>query len=161
MVAVTVETTEGLKSGNDNLSKPQEVMVVGIAEKPEVKQDDKEKMDYEIKNEELYEETVVELMKVVFPKTEEELVDFLNTCKLGNSRSMLCPNCSIVYDENVAKKIEALKKKGPQEKNPKVVFNHAKGAYNVQVPQGKHVFPYQRTFVPPTDVPNNNWVRPF
>ena len=67
----------------------------------------------------------------------------------------------MVYDENVAKKIEALKKKSPQEKNPKVVFDRAKGPYKVQVPQGKSRFPYRRTFVPPTDAPNNNWVCPF
>ena len=134
MVAVTVETTEGLKSDNGNLYKPQEVMVVNIAEELEGNQGDKEKMDYETMNKELSEETIAELMKVVFPKHEEELVDFLNRCKLGNSRSMLCPNCNVVYDKNTAKRIKALKMKCPQKKNPKVVLDHAKGPYNVQVP---------------------------
>ena len=92
MVATVVETSEGLKNGNDNLPKPREVMVVDIAEEPEGNQGDKKKMDCETKNEELSEEKVVELMKVVFPKHEEELVDFLNRCKLSNSRFMLCPN---------------------------------------------------------------------
>ena len=80
-------------------------------------------------------------MKVVFPKPEEELVDFLNRCKLSNSRSLLFPKCNMVYDENDAKKIEALKKKHPQEKNLKVVFDYENGPYKVQVPQGKPKFP--------------------
>ena len=134
IVATTVETTKGLKIGHGNLSKPLEVMVVDIAEEHEGNQGDKEKMDCETKNEELSEETVAELMKVVFPKPEEELMNFLNRCKLSNSMSMLCPNYNVVYDENATKKIEALKEKHPQERNPKVVFDHAKGPYNVQVP---------------------------
>ena len=65
---------------------------------------------------ELSKEMVVELMKVLFPKPEEELVDFLNRCELSNSRSMLCPNCNVIYDEEAAKNIEALKKKHHQGK---------------------------------------------
>ena len=62
---------------------------------------------------------MVELMKVVFPNPEEELIDFLNRCKLSSSRSMLCPNCNVIYNKEAAKKIEALKKKYHQGKKSK------------------------------------------
>ncbi|MCI74949.1 hypothetical protein A2U01_0096215, partial [Trifolium medium] len=49
--------------------------------------------------EEEYEKKVRE----VYPNVEEELVDFLNRCKLNNSEVMLCPRCSAVCDkENTA-----------------------------------------------------------
>jgi hypothetical protein len=35
----------------------------------------------------------------VYPKAEEELVDFLNKCKLNNAEVMLCPRCSAVCDK--------------------------------------------------------------
>lgn len=33
----------------------------------------------------------IEKMKVVYPKAEEELIDFLNRCKIKGSEVMLCP----------------------------------------------------------------------
>lgn len=61
----------------------------------------------------------------------------------------------MVYDEKVGKKIESLRKeefkKGSfQGKGPKVVFDHPRVPYKVQMPQGKAKFSYQQTFVPPT-----------
>lgn len=35
-----------------------------------------------------YVESMAKKMKVVFPKAEEALIDFLNKCKLGNSKNM-------------------------------------------------------------------------
>lgn len=61
-------------------------------------------------NEEPTKEIMVELLKEIFPKPEEELVDFLNWCKVSNSRTLLCPNWNVVYDEKVAKKINTLRK---------------------------------------------------
>jgi hypothetical protein len=37
----------------------------------------------------------------VYPAAEEQLVDFLNRCKLNNSEVMLCPRCSAVCDKEV------------------------------------------------------------
>ena len=51
-------------------------MVVNFGEDHEFNQDDKEKMDCEAKNEELSEETVAELMKVVFSQTWREVGGF-------------------------------------------------------------------------------------
>ncbi|PNX59109.1 hypothetical protein L195_g051249, partial [Trifolium pratense] len=40
-----------------------------------------------------------EKMKVVYPGAEEELIDFLQRCKLNKSEVMLCPRCSAVFDK--------------------------------------------------------------
>ncbi|MCI68012.1 hypothetical protein A2U01_0089271, partial [Trifolium medium] len=45
------------------------------------------------------EEEYAEKIKVVYPQAEEELIDFLNKCKLNNKEVMLCPRCSDVCDK--------------------------------------------------------------
>jgi len=39
-----------------------------------------------------------EKMEVDYPKAEEDLIDFLNKCKIANTNAMLCPRCSVVFD---------------------------------------------------------------
>src|SRR6266487_4786636 len=41
----------------------------------------------------------------VYPKAEEELVDFLTRCKLNNAEVMLCPRCSAVCDKETMNEI--------------------------------------------------------
>lgn len=43
-------------------------------------------------------------MKVAYPKAEEELINFLNRCKLNNSEVMLSPKSSLVFDKEATKK---------------------------------------------------------
>ncbi|PNX62275.1 hypothetical protein L195_g052890, partial [Trifolium pratense] len=45
------------------------------------------------------EEEYTEKIKGVYPQAEEELVDFLNRCKLSNKEVMLCLRCSAVCDK--------------------------------------------------------------
>lgn len=45
----------------------------------------------------------VEKVRVVYPTVEEELVDFLNRCKLKGSEVMLCPRCKVVFDRKATK----------------------------------------------------------
>ncbi|KEH17078.1 hypothetical protein MTR_0046s0080 [Medicago truncatula] len=47
-----------------------------------------------------------ENVKGAYPKDEEDLVDFLNRCKISNTNAMLCPRCSAVFDKEAAKAIE-------------------------------------------------------
>lgn len=47
-----------------------------------------------------------EKMKVVYPKTEEELIDILNRCKLKGSEVMLCSCCSVVFDKDSPKDLK-------------------------------------------------------
>jgi len=43
---------------------------------------------------------------VAYPKAEEQLIDFLNRCKLNNSEVMFCPRCSLVFDKEATKGID-------------------------------------------------------
>jgi hypothetical protein len=50
-----------------------------------------------------------EKIQVVFPKAEEDLIDFLNRCKISGSPVMLCPRCSAVYDKKATKNVEGFR----------------------------------------------------
>ena len=45
-------------------------------------------------------------MQLVYPQAEEGPVDFLERCKLSDSKTMLCPRCSTFFEEEAAKKLE-------------------------------------------------------
>ena len=47
-----------------------------------------------------------EKAKTAYPMGEEELIDFLNHCRLKNSEVMLCPRCSSVFDKKATKSLE-------------------------------------------------------
>ena len=44
-----------------------------------------------------------EKLKTTYPTAEEELIDFLNRCKLRSSEVMLCPRCSVVFEKEATK----------------------------------------------------------
>lgn len=44
-------------------------------------------------------ENIEEKMKVVYPITEEKLIDFLNRYKLKHSEVMLCPRSISIFDK--------------------------------------------------------------
>lgn len=50
-----------------------------------------------------------EKIKLAYPKAEEELMDFLNRCKLKNYEIMLCPKCSFVFHKEATKVLEHYK----------------------------------------------------
>ncbi|AES87910.2 hypothetical protein MTR_4g037440 [Medicago truncatula] len=54
-----------------------------------------------------------EKAKAAYPMAEEELIDFLNRCRLKNYEVMLCPRCSSVFDKEATK---SLKKFIPESK---------------------------------------------
>ena len=47
-----------------------------------------------------------EKTKIAYPKSEEDLIDFLNRCKISNTNVMLCPRCSAMFDKEVAMSVE-------------------------------------------------------
>jgi len=78
----------------------------------------------------IIEDQYEEKIQVVFPKAEEDLIDFLNRCKISGSLVMLCPRCSAVFDKRAAKNVEGfqpqLKRKGKwADKRPKFSFDKA------------------------------------
>ena len=67
-------------------------------------------------------------MEVAYPKVEEDLIDFLNRCKISNTNAMLCLRCSAVFDKEATKFVEGFrpqpKKKGRwTDGRPKFGFN--------------------------------------
>lgn len=44
-------------------------------------------------------ENYEEQMKVFQPREDEELIYFQNRCKLKDSKVMLCPRCSVIFDK--------------------------------------------------------------
>ena len=69
-----------------------------------------------VDNELITESQFAEKMKVDYPMDEEKLIDFLNCSRLKNSKVMLCPRCSFVFDKEVTKGLQNFvlksKKKG-------------------------------------------------
>jgi hypothetical protein len=102
------------------------------------------------------EEEYVEKVKMVYPRAEEELIDFLQRCKISNTEVMLCPRCSAVFDK---KATDGLNKFVPftEKRNwpkPRPVVRQ-----NVGVRKPIHQrLGNQRTFIPPNKTPVNQWV---
>lgn len=59
----------------------------------------------------IYEANYNDKVNEVYPSVGEELVDVLNKCKLKGSEVMMCPKCSIVFDE---KATEGFERNNPQ-----------------------------------------------
>jgi len=98
-----------------------------------------------------------EKLKTTYPLAEEELIDFLNRCKLKNSKVMLCLRCSVVFDKGATKGLEGSipkpKKRGKwsADHRPKFSFtksyipfnnNSSTTNYVNQNGQGKTLVPY-------------------
>jgi hypothetical protein len=62
--------------------------------------------DHQSENSMVTEDQFAEKMKVAYPKVEEDLIDFLNRCKISNAHDMLYPRCSAVFDKEAAKSVE-------------------------------------------------------
>jgi len=54
---------------------------------------------------------------------EEELIDFLNHCKLKNSEVMLCPRCSLVFDKRPLKALKMLFQNLRREENGPLIID--------------------------------------
>jgi len=59
------------------------------------------------------EDQFAEKMIVAYPRAEEDLIDFLNKCKISNTNAMLCPRCIAIFDKDAAKSVEGFQ---PQSK---------------------------------------------
>jgi len=104
-------------------------------------------------------------LKTTYPTVEEELIDFLNRCKLEKPEVMLCPRCSVVFDKEVTKGLKGSipkpKKTGKWSGDHRPMFSFTKSCipfmnnssttnYVNQSGQRKVVVPY---------APNQKWVQ--
>ena len=71
-----------------------------------------------------------EKLKTTYPTAEEDLIDFLNRCKLESSEVMLCPRCSVVFDKKATKGLEGSipkpKKRGKWSGDHRPIFSFTK-----------------------------------
>ncbi|KEH41558.1 hypothetical protein MTR_1g052285 [Medicago truncatula] len=109
------------------------------------------------------EDQFTENMKVAYLKVEEDLVDFLNRCKISNINAMLCPRCSAVFDKEAAKSIEGFQpqtkhKGGWTDNRPKFVFNKRGVPYKMKLTENLQSGNWKKTFSPPARSPTDAWV---
>ena len=68
-----------------------------------------------------------EKMKVAYPMAQEDLIDFLSRCRLKNSKVMICPICSYVFDKEATKGLESFipksKKRGKWSADHRLKFS--------------------------------------
>jgi len=104
-----------------------------------------------------------EKIQGVFPKAEEDLIDFLNICKISGSSVMICPRCSAVFDKKAAKNVEGFrprsKRKGKlADIKPKFSFEKANISIKDTSSTANQKNGPMKTFSPPSKSPNNQWV---
>ena len=85
------------------------------------------------------EDQFVEKMTVAYPRAEENLIDFLNRCKISNINAMLCPRCSAVFDKETAKSVEGFRPRSKRKR--RWADNRQKFGFN-----------------PPAKSPTDTWV---
>src|SRR3954470_21864602 len=92
-------------------------------------------------------------VKVIYPKAEEELRDFLNRCKLKYYRVMLYPRCSSVFDKQTSKEVENSKPRQPR-KSDKL---DKQGRFIFEKRGFPHILQKSRNYIPPTNAPVREW----
>jgi len=102
-------------------------------------------------------------MEVAYPKAEEDLIDFLNRCKISNTNAMLCPRCSAVFDKEAAKFVEGFlphteRKSRRVENRPKYGFNKRGVPYKMKPSDQGSSRTHKGTFNPPLKSPTDTWV---
>jgi len=109
------------------------------------------------------EDQFAEKMTVAYPRAEEDLIDFLNTCKISNTNAMLFPRCSAVFDKEAAKSVEGFrprsKRKGRWADNrQKFGFNKTGVPYKMESIERNTNKNQRKTFNPPAKSPTDTWV---
>ncbi|WJX30008.1 hypothetical protein P8452_18592 [Trifolium repens] len=142
---VTKADPESSQNADTLYAEPQAIMMVEAMEVTEVQV------------QKIPEEEYFEKMKVVYPRAEEDLVDFLNRCKLENKGVMLCARCSAVCDKEatvglmkfqpIANRLGA---------NPKPYQGKGKGI--LTRPNNPAQFDRRPTFRPSGSIPIERWV---
>ena len=117
------------------------------------------KCDGTVITEDQYEEKI----QVVFPKAEEDLIDFLKRCEISGSPVMLCPRCSAIFDKKAAKNVEGFRPKTKRKgkwanKRPKFSFDKANIPFKDTSPTANQKKGPVKTFSPPSKSQNNQWV---
>lgn len=119
--------------------------------------------DYPFENAMVTEDQFAEKGKVAYPKAEEDLVDFLNRCKISNTNAILCPRCSAIFVKEVSKFVEGFqpqtkRKGGWVDNRPKFGFNKRGVPYKMKALERNPNRNQRKTFNPPAKSPIDTWV---
>jgi hypothetical protein len=119
--------------------------------------------DHQSDNAIVTEDQLAEKMKVAYPKAEEDLIDFLNRCKITNTKTMLFPRHRAVFDKEVARSIEdfrpqSKRKNGWADSHPKFGFNKRGVPYKMKFSDKNPSRNQKKTFNPPAKSPTDTWV---
>src|ERR1044072_4279819 len=152
-MVVEVETAKPVRKRNCIKCCSYEVMMVHIDDNLDRQVKEVTKGEYDQKMEE------------VFPKAGEDLVDFLNRCKLEDSEVMLCPRRCAVFDKKAAKRLQELKVQQEKYKS-KSNLDRRPNVFSDRPPHGDYDKKYRRqrnywgekSFIPPAATPTNKWV---
>ncbi|KAK2422828.1 hypothetical protein QL285_033329 [Trifolium repens] len=111
----------------------------------------------EVQVEKIPEEEYFEKMKVVYPRAEEDLIDFLNRCKLENKGVMLCARCSAVCDKEATAGLMKFQpvanRQGANSKPPR-----DKGKGILARPNSMVQTDRRPTFLPSGSIPIERWM---
>lgn len=104
------------------------------------------------------EDQYVEKIKLVFPKANENLIDFLNRCKIYGSPIMLCPRCSVAFDKKATENVECFqphskRKQKWADKRHKFSLVKRGVLHKDSPPNGNQKRGQVKTFTPPSKSP--------
>ena len=96
----------------------------------------------------------------IYPKSGDTLVEFLTKKQDTDHEVMLCPRCSAVFDKAAAKAFEESEMKKQYEMlvaKKKAEWKAKKTLSTNGIDKGKA--PLVKTYIPPINVPKNQWIR--
>jgi len=119
--------------------------------------------DHQSTNALITEDQLIKKMEVAYPKAEEDLIDFLNRCKISNTNAMLCPRCNAIFDKEAEKSVEGFlphteHKSRWVENRPKYGFNKRGVPYKMKPSGQSSGRTHKGTFNPPPKSPTDTWV---
>ena len=119
--------------------------------------------DHQFDNAVVTEDQFAEKMTVAYPRAKEDLIDFLNRCKICNTIVMLCPWCSAVFDKEATKFVEGFRPQSKRERgwadnHQRFGFNKRGVPYKLKFTERNPNKNQRKTFNLPTKSPTNTWV---
>lgn len=99
-----------------------------------------------------------EQVNMVYPRDKEELIDFLNICKLKDFEVMLCPHYSLAFDNQAAKVVE--KTRLMTYKPWRSCKRDMQGSFIFDKRGIPYIVQQSKIYVPPTNFTLGEWVRP-
>ncbi|KAK2409728.1 hypothetical protein QL285_045140 [Trifolium repens] len=136
---------EPLQNAETLYAEPQEIMMVEAMKVTEVQA------------EKIPEEEYFEKMKVVYPRAEDDLVDFPNRCKLENKGVMLCARCNGVCDKEATADLMKFQP-GASRQGAKTIQYQDKGKGILTRPNNPVQIHRRPTFRPSGSIPVERWM---